>query len=41
MIKNLLYFTGIFLLSTFAGSLETLAEGHEAAEAVLRVLKNF
>ena len=35
MIKKLLYFTGIFLLSTFAGSLETLAEGHEAAEAVL------
>ena len=35
MIKKLLYFTGIFLLSTFAGSLETLAEGHEASEAVL------
>ena len=35
MIKKLLYFTGIFLLSTFAGSLEILAEGHEAAEAVL------
>ena len=30
MIKKLLYFTGIFLLSTFAGSLETLAEHHES-----------
>ena len=31
MIKKLLYFTGIFLLSTFTGSLETLAEHHEPA----------
>ena len=30
MFKKLLYFTGIFLLSTFAGNLETLAENHEA-----------
>ena len=30
MIKKLLYFTGIFLLSTFAGSLETLADQHES-----------
>ena len=30
MIKKLLYFTGIFLLSTFTGSLETLAEHHES-----------
>ena len=29
MIKKLLYFAGIFLLSTLAGNLETLAEHHE------------